>query len=129
MPAVKTVFRLMAALSVCSLAPAQMKDWVDPDRSEPSGTHYKLFHSKILNGDYSYLVYLPPDYDSAPQKRYPSLYWLHRFDGDQRNGGRFVELLDSAIRRGKAPAMIVFLLNGLGESSLLRPGLSHHPAA
>jgi len=123
MPTMRAVFGLMAALSVCSPLPAQnpqaskqMRDWVDPARSEPSGTRYKLFHSKILNGDYSYLVYLPPDYDSAPQKRYPSVYWLHRFDGNQRDGGRFAQLLDSAIRRGKAPAMIVFLLNGLGES-------------
>src|SRR5258708_18518580 len=111
MPAVKTGFRLMTALAMCSLARAQspqaakqMRDWVDPDRTEPAGTHYKLFHSKIINGDYSYLVYLPPDYGSAPQKRYPSVYWLHRFDGDRRNGGRFLELLDYSIPPSHAPA-------------------------
>ena len=94
----------------------QMTDWVDPVQEEPPLTKYKLFHSKVIDHDYSYLVYLPPDYETSTNKRYPTIYWLHGGGGNQRGGGLFVRLLDSAIRRGVTPPAIVFLLNGLGES-------------
>ena len=94
----------------------QITAWVDPVTQAPPLTEYKLFHSKLANTDWSYLVYTPPDYATATQRRYPALYWLHGGGGNQRGGAKFIQLLDSAIRRGVAPPMIVFLLNGLGES-------------
>jgi len=54
--------------------------------TEPAGTHYKLFHSKIINGDYSYLVYLPPDYETSTRS-YPVLYLLHGSGDDQTGWG------------------------------------------
>jgi hypothetical protein len=38
--------------------------WVDPNTDEPAGTRYKTFHSRTIDGDVSYLVYLPPDYET-----------------------------------------------------------------
>lgn len=111
---------LLILVSLTALWPQapkkQMTDWVDPVREAPPRTGYKLFHSKLIDRDYSYLVYLPPDYETSPNRRYPTIYWLHGGGGNQRGGGLFVRLLDSAIRRGEAPPAIVFLLNGLGES-------------
>jgi enterochelin esterase-like enzyme len=112
---------LLAAACVLPLAFGQaplkkMTAWVDPVKDEPSGSHYKIFHSKLANTDWSYLVYLPPDYETSPQTRYPAIYWLHGGGGTQRQGTAIAQRLDSAIRRGKAPAAIVFMLNGLGES-------------
>jgi hypothetical protein len=46
-------------------------DWVDPDRSAPAGTKYRTFFSRTMQRDVSYLIYLPPDYERAPDKRYP----------------------------------------------------------
>ncbi len=89
---------------------------MDPVKDDLPPTHYKLFRSQLIHGDYSYLVYLPPDYDTALERRYPSIYWLHGGGGNQRGGAAFVKLLDAAIRNGSAPPAIVFLLNGLGES-------------
>ena len=44
----------------------QMKGWVDPVKEDLPPTHYKLFHNEEISpGDYSYLVYLPPDYDAT----------------------------------------------------------------
>ena len=105
----------------CAQAPnpkalKKMTPWVDPVRDEPAGMHYQIFHSKLANTDWSYLVWLPPDYASAPGKRYPAVYWLHGGGGTQRQGSGFVERLEKAMGRGKAPAVIVFSLNGLGES-------------
>ena len=90
--------------------------WLDADRSEPAGTRYKTFRSDKAGGDVSYLLYLPPGYDTASTTRYPVVYWLHGLGGSQRSGAAFVRHLDAAIRSGRSPAMIAVLVNGLRDS-------------
>lgn len=95
-------------------------DWIDADHGTPAGTKYRTFFSPTIGRSVSYLVYLPPDYDTAKEKRYPVIYWLHSLGGDQREGSRFfVPLLDEAIRSRKAPATIAVLVHGLGGSRWL----------
>jgi enterochelin esterase-like enzyme len=96
--------------------PAPESQWLDPNRSEPAGLKYRTFTSDLAGSDVSYLVYLPPDYETSPSRRYPVVYWLHGFEGNMRAGAVFVKPLDSAIRAGKAPATIVVLVNGLRAS-------------
>jgi enterochelin esterase-like enzyme len=91
-------------------------EWLDPDRSEPAGTHYRTFKSQLAGSEVSYLLYLPPDYETNAARRYPVVYWLHGFGGNPRAGAAFVKPLDAAIRAGKAPAMIVVLVNGIAAS-------------
>src|SRR5580693_4049013 len=79
----------------------QMKAWVDPVTEDLPPTHYKLFHSALIHGDYSYLVYLPPDYETAPQRRYPPFTGCMAAEGISAG-----ELLSSSCwmpRSGKAP--------------------------
>jgi endo-1,4-beta-xylanase len=95
---------------------AKPATWLDPNRSEPAGTHYRTFASQIVGGEVSYLVYLPPDYDTNLTKRYPVVYWLHGYGGNIRAGAVFVKPLDEQIRAGKAPAMIAVLVNGMQGS-------------
>lgn len=45
--------------------------------------------SPIIGEDFKYRVYLPPDYQLRPQRRYPVLYMLHG------NGGNYTEWSDS----------------------------------
>jgi enterochelin esterase-like enzyme len=91
-------------------------NWLDPNHAEPPGTHYRTFKSPVAGSEVSYLVYLPPAYEANPAKRYPVVYWLHGYGGNQRAGMVFVGPLDAAIRAGKAPAMIAVLVNGLPAS-------------
>ena len=84
--------------------------------AEPAGTHYRTFKSQLVGGEVSYLVYLPPDYETNATRRYPVVYWLHGYGGSQRGGTVFVKPLDAAIRAGRAPAMIVVLVNGIAAS-------------
>ena len=91
--------------------------WVDPDQGSPSGTTYRTFFSPTIQHAVSYLIYLPPDYKSATDKRYPVIYWLHGRGGTQREGASvFVPLLNAAIRSGTAPPVIIVSPNGLGFS-------------
>jgi endo-1,4-beta-xylanase len=119
MPQLSRRLLLCAALLSCgaALLTGQPEvSWLDPDRTEPPGTHYRTFASRLAGGEVSYLVYLPPDYETAAAHRYPVVYWLHGLGGSQRGGARFTTQLDGAIRNGRAPAMIAVLVNGMRDS-------------
>ena len=97
---------------------AEKMSWVEPDKTEPPGTTYKTFHSKTIDSEVSYLIYLPPDYDKERKKRYPVLYWLHGSGATQSKGGGIVKIMDQAIRDSKAPAMVIVLINGLRGATM-----------
>lgn len=88
-------------------------DWVDPDRSEPNGTQYKTFTSKTINRDVSYLIYLPPDYETNKDTRYPVLYELPASGQTPKSGGEIVRRIDQLIRAAKVGPMIIVCVNGL----------------
>jgi dipeptidyl aminopeptidase/acylaminoacyl peptidase len=94
-------------------------NWVDPDRTEPPDTHYKIFHSKTIDADVSYLIYLPPDYDKNKTRRYPVLYYLHASGGTPRRGAAgIVARLDKAIRASRAEPLIIIFPNGLRGATM-----------
>lgn len=90
--------------------------WMEA-RSEPAGMKYRTLRSTIVGTDVSFLVYLPPGYESDAPRRYPVVYWLHGRGGSQTGAATFASRLDNAIQAGKAPPMIVVGLNGLKFSS------------
>ena len=89
-------------------------EWLDPNHEAPNGAQYKTFASKVLGQDVSYLVWLPPDYEQGT-KRYPVIYWLHGWGGNQRAGAMmFVPHIEAAIKEGVLPPAIAVLVNGMG---------------
>lgn len=91
------------------------QQWVDPVRDAPPGTTYHLYEtrSRGRGTQGSYLVYLPPGYETAPARRYPVLYWLHGGFGSARDGAWTVDHLDAGIKAGLTPGMIVVLPQAL----------------
>lgn len=58
-------------------------------------------------------VYLPASYDTSPDRRYPTLYLLHGYYGnEQLFARRLPPLMDELVRRGVAKEMIVVMPNG-----------------
>jgi endo-1,4-beta-xylanase len=116
-------FAADAPKSAAAVAPATKynygsMDWVDPDKSEPFGTKYKTFHSKTIDGDVSYLVYLPPGHDEQGSTRYPVLYTLHASGGTPARGTNVLPRFDRAMRAGKIPPMILVFPNGLRGATM-----------
>ncbi|MCX7013962.1 MAG: alpha/beta hydrolase-fold protein [Candidatus Sumerlaeota bacterium] len=93
-------------------------DWVDPNRTEPEGTEYKTFHSQTINGDVSYLIYLPPDYEQQTDKRYGVLYELPASGQTPISGADIVKRMDAAIRAGRIDPLIIVCVNGLRGNTM-----------
>src|SRR5215813_10094765 len=92
--------------TVAQQRPTRTANWLDPDKTEPAGTQYHTFQSKLAGGEVSYLVHLPATYETEPAQRYATVYWLHGLNGSQRSGATFVEQATAAARAGKAPHLI-----------------------
>ena len=67
----------------------------------------------------SVAIYLPPSYDTLPAKRFPTLYLLHGFLGNNKawtaggyQGMSLQPLMDEMIKGGKIREMIVVVPNG-----------------
>ena len=94
---------------------------------------HRWYNSKGLGMERRINIYTPPGYESSNQK-YPVLYLLHGFGGDEDewvNFGRATQILDNLIAQGKAEPMLVVMTNGHtamqaapGESSMgfYKPG-------
>ena len=91
------------------------EQWADPVTDAPPGTSYHLFEtaSRGKGSKGSYLVYLPPSYETETARRYPVIYWLHGGFGNARQGAWAVEHLDRGIRAGLVPEAIVVLPQAL----------------
>ena len=96
--------------------PMAKAEWVDSTGAAPNDTQFKTFRSAVLGSNVSYLVWLPPGYDTQTN-RYPVIYWLHGMGGNQRGGATmFVPHVAAAIKAGVLPPAIVVLVNGMVKS-------------
>jgi endo-1,4-beta-xylanase len=95
------------------------RKWVDPDHSDAGDLKFKTFHSNTINGDVSYLIYLPPDYEQDQAVRYPVLYQLPASGGTpRRDGPQATVRIDKAIRAKRIGPMIVVVVNGLAGNTM-----------
>jgi len=97
---------------------------------EPGSTYYSIqdvpqgqvrdvwYHSKVTGSWRHAMVYLPPDYESQPKKRYPVLYLQHG-GGEDETGwirqGRANFILDNLIAAGEAKPMIIVMAYGYAK--------------
>ena len=103
---------------------------------EPGSTYYSIQHvpqgqvrdvwydSKVTGSWRHAMVYLPPDYDSQPKKRYPVLYLQHG-GGEDETGwirqGRANFILDNLIAAGEAKPMIIVMAYGYARRAGAAP--------
>ena len=88
--------------------------WLMEPVSGPN-LHYRTFDSQTAREKVSYLIYLPPAYETSKQ-RYPVVYWLHGIGGAQTGVPAMAERLTKAIADKKTPPMIVVYVNGMIRS-------------
>lgn len=122
----------MLAASGYLAAPATAQDksrpgpsivWVNqPEQRQlplPDGMEHLTFHSDLVDQNIGYCIYLPPQYASQPQQRFPVIYNLHGNGGSEFTSVDSVRLLDQQIRADKIPPLIMVLPNG-GHSTFYK---------
>lgn len=85
----------------------------------PANTQHLTFHSKLVNQDIGYCVYLPPSYTKNAQRRYPVIYNLHGNGGNEFTSVDSIRVLHEGIRAGRWPELIMVLPNG-GHSTFYK---------
>lgn len=85
-------------------------------RDVPHGAvHAHRYHSPSGQANRRILVYTPPDYETQPDRSYPTLYLLHGSGDDESTWtdvGRANLILDNLIADGEAEPMLVAMPNG-----------------
>ncbi len=114
---------LIATWAATGVSPAQAQparafgkthQWYNQtEQSLPNGVVHHRFRSPSMKIDVGYSIYLPPDYWSDSQTRFPVVYWLHGGGGNELTGTHaIVPAADKAIRTGELPPMIIVFVNG-----------------
>ncbi len=97
--------------------------WVnEPKDSQlplPPNTQHLTFHSKLVNKDVGYCIYLPPAYAESPNRRFPVIYNLHGNGGNEFTSLDSIRVLDEGVKAGRWPEMIMVLPNG-GHSTFYK---------
>jgi len=105
----------------------------------PAGVTHHTYRSKSMGHDVGYLIYLPREYSSSPEERYPVIYNLHGAGGDELHSFESAELLERGIAEGRWPPMILVMPNGgkrtfykdsydgkyMGETTIIRELIPH----
>jgi endo-1,4-beta-xylanase len=86
--------------------------WLLPPLDGPN-LHYRKFQSDSVQGEVSYVIYLPAEYEANKSACYPVVYWLHGKGAGQQGLPGFARSFNEAIAAGKCPPMIVVYPNGL----------------
>ncbi|MGM9753132.1 MAG: alpha/beta hydrolase-fold protein, partial [Candidatus Cryptobacteroides sp.] len=89
--------------------PSGKTDWVDPVKDTPEKVDYVLYPTSHRGEGTqgSCMVYLPEEYKSQPNRRFPVIYYLHGGNGNQREGRWMISEVDAAIRSGRMQPVIV----------------------
>ena len=105
--------------------------YIDPVALDLGGTQYRLYPTPARgpNTFGSYRVYLPPDYQANPSRRYPVIYFLHGRSVDSKRPltAGYISRLDAAIRSGAMPPAIVVIPQGLTTGWYVDAEDGQHP--
>lgn len=103
--------------------PGPLIQWVNPPAENQypltTGTTHATFKSDRAGQDVGYVIYLPPQYNADPKKRFPVIYNLHGNGGNELTSLNVIELLHEQISTGAIPPMIMVLANG-GHSTFYK---------
>jgi enterochelin esterase-like enzyme len=87
-------------------------EWVTPAVAAPRVSQ-GFFDSQAGGVRVSYHVYLPAQYETDPQRRFPVVYWLHGSGGGVAGIRPLSQFADAAIAAGKVQPFIIVFVNGL----------------
>ena len=101
----KRIYLILAVLFFTGTLFAQSGGWGPQSKVET-----KTIHSKVLNADRKYNIFLPKSYETDVNKKYPVLYLIHGLN-DTNQGwymrGHLKDVADQLMASGEACEMII----------------------
>ena len=109
----------LACLSLAAVAQnSSQQEQLRQMMRNQSRTEVKTMHSKILNAERQYTVFLPAGYEMNTDQTYPVLYLLHGMNGtheDWAGRGHLKDVMDQLKASGEVCDMIVIMPNAGGN--------------
>lgn len=108
-------FPLTAAAILClSLTTFAKDSWNNPPKRADHAIQHGTFSSPSLKIAVGYNICLPPQYEEKNQQRFPVIYYLHGYEGNESSYLEYAKYWREAVGR-YGPVILVFV-NG-GETS------------
>jgi endo-1,4-beta-xylanase len=108
------VFTTTIILSCGATFAASKTPWNNPPKRADSNLQHGTFRSAALKTDVGYNICLPPQYAEKSAARYPVVYYLHGYEGNESSYLEYAKYWREAVSRF-GPVILVFV-NG-GETS------------
>ncbi|HMJ90449.1 MAG TPA: alpha/beta hydrolase-fold protein [Candidatus Acidoferrum sp.] len=110
----RLILALTAVFIAFAASAAQRSDWNQPPKEKIAGLEHHTFRSASMRTDVGYNICLPPEYSREPKRRFPVIYYLHGYEGNESSFLDYVKLWRESLAR-TGPTILV-LVNG-GETS------------
>ena len=108
-------------------APAPFK-WINPPKGDlPKGVLHETYHSRAMDAEIGYCIYLPPSYESGSAKaqRFPVVYYLHGGrPGSELKSVKLASQIREIHEQGRVGEAIYVFVNGGKVSHYDMPGLN-----
>jgi endo-1,4-beta-xylanase len=119
--AILAAFLRIAAPCGSAEAPPDLKDpgnwkWNDPRDLKIPGLHHGTIESASMNRTVGFNIYLPPQYDREPGRRFPVVYYLHGSTGTESSDAGFANFVQAEVVAGSIDPVIYVFPNGGAES-------------
>ncbi len=90
--------------------------WFNEPRNPQPGMVHKGYHSKLMDKEVGYNIWLPPGYETS-SRRYPVVYWLHGRNNTESSDQYPLSYLADGISAGTVPPMIVVFASGGSQTN------------
>ena len=90
--------------------------WNDPKDLNIPGMHHGTIESASMKRTVGFNIYLPPQYEQEPTRRFPVVYYLHGSTGTESSDAGFARYVHAEIAAGSIdPVIYVFPNGGAGS--------------
>lgn len=116
----------LSVFAICHSVSAADRDpntwtWNNPKDLGIEGLQHRTFHSESMDRTVGYQIYLPPEYQSEPNRRFPVVYFLHGAGGNESSDAGLAGRVHTEILAGRIRPTIYVFPNG-GKRSGYRDG-------
>lgn len=109
-----TVGAITIWLAFVAIAGAAKISWVNPPKRRVPDVQHGTFRSAAAKTDVGYNICLPPQYNANASQRFPVVYYLHGYEGNESSYLEYANYWREAVKKF-GPIILVFA-NG-GETS------------